>query len=144
MADFYNASMRFYVEHMVDWQRLLELRGGDDVDPDAEVGAYRSILETAGELAASFQPEARAHWSEEATLTSDGGATSPPHIVAAYEKLRAAGLVSTTVSEAYGARAGIALGGFAAIGAALFGWYATRHERAAPAEAEPSEALRVA
>jgi alkylation response protein AidB-like acyl-CoA dehydrogenase len=102
VADFYNASMRFYVENMIDWQRLLELRGGDDVDPDAEVGAYRSILETAGELSASFQAEARAHWAEEATLTKDGGATSPPHIVAAYEKLREAGLVSTTVSEAYG------------------------------------------
>ena len=102
MADFYNASMRFYVDHMIDWSRLLELRRGDDVDPDAEVGAFRSILETAGELAASFQAQARAHWSEEATLTKDGGATSPPHIVAAYEELRAAGLVSTTVSEAYG------------------------------------------
>jgi alkylation response protein AidB-like acyl-CoA dehydrogenase len=102
VADFYNASMRFYVERMVDWRHVLELRGGDDVDADAEVGAFQSILETAGELTASFQADARAHWSEEATLTKDGGAQSPSHILAAYEKLRQAGLVSTTVSEAYG------------------------------------------
>jgi alkylation response protein AidB-like acyl-CoA dehydrogenase len=94
--------MRLYVDRMVDWQTLLALRVGEDVDVEAEVGAYRSILETAAELAESFQAEAREHWADEAALGRDGGAESPPHIRAAYEKLRAAGLVSTTVSDAYG------------------------------------------
>jgi 3-(methylthio)propanoyl-CoA dehydrogenase len=102
VPDFFHASMRFYVDHMVDWRSLLELRGGSGLDVAAEVGAYRSILETAGELAAGFEVEARLHWSDEATLTPDGGAQSPPHIRAAYEQLREAGLVSTTVSETYG------------------------------------------
>lgn len=102
VADYYNAGMRLYVDRLVDWEDLLALRVGDGVDVAAEVGAYRSILETAAELAESFQAEAREHWADEASLTPDGGAQSPPHIRAAYEKLRAAGLCSTTVSDAYG------------------------------------------
>ena len=54
-------------------------------------------LETAGALAESFQADAREHWHEEASLTPDGGAESPPHIRRAYDKLREAGLVSLTV-----------------------------------------------
>jgi alkylation response protein AidB-like acyl-CoA dehydrogenase len=102
VADYYNAGMRLYVDRMVDWESLLALRGGEVVDAEAEVGAYRSILTTAAELAESFQAEAREHWADEAALTEDGGAQSPPHIRAAYEKLRAAGLVSLTTSETYG------------------------------------------
>jgi alkylation response protein AidB-like acyl-CoA dehydrogenase len=102
VADYYGAGMRLYLDRMVDWDGLLALRKGDDADTAAEVDAYRSVLETAAALAESFQADAREHWHEEAHLTPDGGAESPPHILAAYEKLREAGLVSLTVSEAHG------------------------------------------
>jgi len=102
MPDFFVPGMRLYLEKLTDWKSLLTLRQGDQVDVDAELGAYRSILETTASLAESFQPAAREHWSAEAELTEDGGAVSPPHIRAAYQTLRQAGLVSLSVSETYG------------------------------------------
>ncbi len=102
MSDYFGAAMRLYLEHLVDWEALLALRRGERVDLDAELGAFRTILETAAQLAASFEKDARKHWHEEASLTDDGGATSPPHIRAAYDQLRAAGLVSLAVDEKYG------------------------------------------
>ncbi|MCH8082791.1 MAG: acyl-CoA dehydrogenase family protein [Myxococcales bacterium] len=94
--------MRLYLDHLVDWKGLLEIRSGGTADVDAEVGAYRTILETAAALAASFESEARKNWAAEAELTPDGGAQSPPHIRQAYDQLREAGLVSMTVGEQYG------------------------------------------
>jgi alkylation response protein AidB-like acyl-CoA dehydrogenase len=94
--------MRLYLDHLIDWKGLLEIRSGGTSDVDAEVGAYRTILETAAALAASFEPEARKNWAAEAELTPDGGAQSPPHIRQAYDQLREAGLVSMTVGEQYG------------------------------------------
>ena len=94
--------MRLYLDHLVDWKGLLEIRSGGASDVDAEVGAYRTILETAAALAASFESEARKNWAAEAELTPDGGAQSPPHIRQAYDQLREAGLVSMTVGEQYG------------------------------------------
>jgi len=102
MTDYYNSGMRLYLDHLVDWKTLLEIRSGGTVDVDAEVGAYRTILETAAALAASFEPEARKNWAAVAELTPDGGAQSPPHIRNAYDQLREAGLISLTVSERYG------------------------------------------
>jgi len=102
MADYFSSGMRLYLDHLVDWKALLEIRSGGSADVDAEVGAYRTILETASALAASFEPEARKNWAAEAELTPDGGAQSPPHIRRAYDQLREAGLVSLTVSERYG------------------------------------------
>lgn len=102
MADFFGAGMRLYLDKMIDWESLLTLRSGEDVDVEAEVGAFRTILETTAQLAESFQDEAREHWHEEAVLTEDGGATSPPHIRRAYDELREAGLVSLSVTEPYG------------------------------------------
>ena len=102
MPDYFNAGMRLYVDRMVEWPSLLRLRSGEDVDAGAEVGAYRTLLETAAALAESFEPAGREHWAEEASLTPDGGAESPRHIRAAYQKLREAGLVSLSVSDAYG------------------------------------------
>jgi alkylation response protein AidB-like acyl-CoA dehydrogenase len=102
MPDFFGPGMRLYLDRLIEWDPMLGLRQADDVDVEAEVGAYRTILETAAALAESFQAEAREHWAEEAVLTPDGGATSPPHILNAYEKLREAGLVCLTVSDAYG------------------------------------------
>jgi len=94
--------MQLYLDHLVDWKTLLEIRSCGTVDVDSEVGAYRTILETAGAMAASFEPEARKHWAAEAELTPDGGAQSPPHIRRAYDQLREAGLVSLAVGERYG------------------------------------------
>lgn len=102
MSDYFLPTMRLYLDELIDWETLLSLRAGEDVDVEAEVNAYRTVLETTAQLAASFEDTAREHWADEATLTGDGGATSPPHIRAAYEKLRESGLVSLPVSDAYG------------------------------------------
>jgi alkylation response protein AidB-like acyl-CoA dehydrogenase len=102
MSDYFGPAMRLYVDKLVDWEELLTLRRGGEVDVDAEVGAFRSVLETAASLTQSFEEEARAHWHEEASLTEDGGATSPPHIRRAYDQLREAGLVCLSTHEDYG------------------------------------------
>ena len=102
MSDYFTSAMRLYIERMVDWEGLLALRRGDAGDTRAEVGAYRSALETTAALAASFEAEARENWSAEAELTPDGGAEPPRHIREAYAKLRESGLVSLTVSGEYG------------------------------------------
>jgi alkylation response protein AidB-like acyl-CoA dehydrogenase len=102
MSDYFASAMRLYVEHMVDWEALLTLQRGERVDLEAETGAFRTILETAAQLSESFEGPARQHWHDEASLTDDGGATSPPHIRAAYDELREAGLVSLPIGEAYG------------------------------------------
>ena len=102
MTDYFNTGMRLYLDHLIDWKALLEIRSGGTVDVDSEVDAYRTILETAAAMAASFESEARKNWAAEAELTPDGGAQSPPHIRGAYDQLREAGLVSLTVGEQYG------------------------------------------
>jgi len=102
MPDFFVPGMRLYLEKLVDWEALLTLRQGDGVDVEAEVDAFRTILETTASMAESFQPAAREHWFVEAELTPDGAAVSPPHIREAYEKLREAGLISLAVEEPYG------------------------------------------
>jgi alkylation response protein AidB-like acyl-CoA dehydrogenase len=102
MTDYLGTGIQLYLDKLVDWQNLLTLRKGASVDVEAEVGAYRTILETTAALAASFERAARENWEAEAELTPDGGAQSPPHIREAYAKLREAGLVSLPVSEAYG------------------------------------------
>ena len=105
MQSYYTPTMRLYVDDLVDWERLLELRRGGSPDVASEVGAYRSVLETAAQLAESFERGAREHWQEEAERTADGGAQPPRHIRDAYQTLREAGLVSLIVSEAYGGAA---------------------------------------
>jgi len=102
VAEYFNEGMQLYLDRLVDWGELLAIRSGGDVDVEAEVGAYRTVLETAGAMAASFEAEARKNWSAEAEATPDEGAESPPHIRRAYDQLREAGLVSLTVSEPYG------------------------------------------
>jgi alkylation response protein AidB-like acyl-CoA dehydrogenase len=94
--------MRLYLERLTDWPGLFRLWKGGDVDAGAEVGAYRTLLETAAAIAAELEGDAREHWADEGELTADGGAASPPHIRAGYERLREAGLVSLTVAEEYG------------------------------------------
>jgi len=72
VTDYFNAGMRLYLDHLVDWEALLSLRAGEAVDLEAEIGAYRTILETAASLAASFEPEARKNWAVEAEATPHG------------------------------------------------------------------------
>ncbi len=102
MSDYYGAAMRLYLEKLVDWEQLLALRQAGPVDVAAEVGAWRTLLETTAALASSFEKTARARWSAEAELTPDGGAQPPAHIRAAYAKLRDAGLVCLGVDPEYG------------------------------------------
>jgi alkylation response protein AidB-like acyl-CoA dehydrogenase len=102
MADFFVPTMRLYLDGLVDWQTLLDLRLGGEVDVRAELDAYRAVLETTAALAADLQQPAREHWADEARLTPDGGATSPPHIRAGYERLREAGLVCLPIHSDYG------------------------------------------
>ena len=102
MPDYFGAGMRLYLDQLVDWDAWLKLQRGDAVDVAAELGAYRTILETTASLAESFEAPARKNWAAEAKLTEDGGAESPPHIRAAYDELRKAGLICLPVSEAYG------------------------------------------
>jgi len=102
MPDYFGSGMRLYLERLVDWEALLTQRKGEPVDTEAEVGAFRTILETAAALAESFEAPARSDWAAEAELTPDGGADSPPHIRAAYEQLRESGLVCLPVSEDFG------------------------------------------
>ena len=64
MPDFFVPGMRLYLDEMVDWESLLTLNRGDGVDVEAEVAAYRSVLETSAALAESFLPTARENWAE--------------------------------------------------------------------------------
>jgi alkylation response protein AidB-like acyl-CoA dehydrogenase len=102
MIDYLAPAMRLYLEKLVDWEELLALRSGSTLDREGEVGAFRTLLETAAALAQGFERPARENWFAEAELTPDGGAQPPAHIRAAYEKLRESGLVALTVSEEHG------------------------------------------
>ena len=102
MTDYFGTGMRLYIDHLIDWEDLLRLRDGEAVDVEAEIGAYRTILETTAALAAEFEEPARKNWAAEAELTADDGADPPPHMREAYAKLREAGLVSLPVTEEYG------------------------------------------
>ncbi len=105
VSDYFNAGMRLYLEKLVDWEGLLGLLRGEAVDREAEVGAYRSVLETVAALAATFERPAREHWADEAELTPDGGAQPPKHIRAAYDALRENGLIALPIAEEYGGAA---------------------------------------
>jgi alkylation response protein AidB-like acyl-CoA dehydrogenase len=105
MTDYYAPTMRLYVDRLVDWERYLRLRDGGAPDVASEVGAFTTVLETAGRLAQGFERPAREHWEDPAELTEDGGARPPAHIRTAYEALREAGLVSLMVSGTYGGAA---------------------------------------
>ncbi len=102
MSDYFAPTMRLYIDKLIDWESYLKLRNGEVPDVESEVGAFRTVLETAGALAQTFERRAREHWADEAELTEDGGAEPPEHIRKAYEELREAGLVSLLISEEYG------------------------------------------
>jgi alkylation response protein AidB-like acyl-CoA dehydrogenase len=98
---FFNADMEMFVDHRVDWDRLLRLRRGPDVSVSDELDTYKMIMRTAGDVCADIQKDARDHWHEEVRLV-DGQVRLPPHVAAGYEKLRSAGLTCLTLSPEYG------------------------------------------
>src|SRR3990172_2054771 len=102
MIDYLTPAMRLYLDELVDWEDLLALRKGGAVDRESELGAFRTLLETAAAVAHSLERPAREHWFAGGGLTPDGGAAPPAHIRAAYQKLRESGLVALTLSEEYG------------------------------------------
>jgi len=59
VTDYFGAGMRLYLERLVDWEGLLELRRGGAADVPTEVAAYVTLLETTAKLAASFERGAR-------------------------------------------------------------------------------------
>ena len=99
--EFFNSDMQLFVDHRVDWERYLRLRGTDAVNVAEEIDTYKTILRTIGEVCEDIEAGARDHWHEEVTLV-DGRVAVPPHIAAGYEKLRAAGLVCLSLSPAVG------------------------------------------
>jgi hypothetical protein len=123
VKDYFGAGMRLYVDRLMDWEPLLTLRSGEAVDVEAEIGAYRTILETAAALASEFEKPARENWSAEAELTPDGGAVPPAHMRAAYDRLRESGLVSLQTGEEYG--------GYG-VPAIMNGWFLEMISRADP------------
>jgi 3-(methylthio)propanoyl-CoA dehydrogenase len=99
--EFFNRDIELFIDGRVDWARLFRFRRpGEDVNPAEEVATYKMILRTAGEICCDIAQESRQHWHEEVKLV-DGTVVPPPHIVAAYEKLRSAGMVSLTLSPEY-------------------------------------------
>jgi alkylation response protein AidB-like acyl-CoA dehydrogenase len=102
MSDYFAPGMHLYLERLVDWDLLLTLQRGVAVDVEAEVGSYRTILETAAAVTESLEAPCRESWAAPAELTPDGGARPPAHLRSAYDKLRESGFVCLSVSEEYG------------------------------------------
>ncbi|MCA9509907.1 MAG: acyl-CoA dehydrogenase family protein [Myxococcales bacterium] len=101
MGSYLNDIVRTYMDHMIDWESMLRLRKGDDVDVAAEKAALVEVLETAAAICEEIEPEARAGW-ENASRLVDGEVVYPPHVERGYAKLAEAGLISFGVDEQYG------------------------------------------
>jgi len=99
--DFFNADMEFFIDHRVDWQRLIELRRGPDAAAAEEVETYKMVMQTAGDVCADIEAESEGKWHDE-VLLEDGVVKVPAHVASGYEKLRAAGLVCLPMSSKYG------------------------------------------
>src|SRR5262245_17415179 len=99
--EFFHHDMQLFIDHRVDWARYLRWRRSDDVDVGEEVATYKAVLESVGKICEEIAALGQGHWHEEVQLV-DVRVVVPPHIAAGYEKLRAAGLVSMTLSPAYG------------------------------------------
>ena len=101
MASYLSDGILVYLDHLVDWDAYFHASKGPDVDVAAERAALRTVLETCAEVCEEIEPEARQGWEIAAELR-DGEVVLPPHIRAGYERLRDAGLVSTSIAEEYG------------------------------------------
>ena len=98
---FFNADIELFIDHRVNWERMLRFRRGPDVSVSEEVDTYKMILRTASDVCSDIQAGGRDHWHEEVKLV-DGVVKVPAHIAAGYEKLRSAGLTALILSPEYG------------------------------------------
>jgi len=110
MSRYLNDAIQVYLDEMIDWESLLRMSKGEDVDVEAEKAALQEVLETAAAICSEIEPAAREGW-DQASRLEDGEVIYPPHIQAGYDKLREAGLVAFGVREEYG---GFGLPAFAA------------------------------
>ncbi len=101
MAGYLHDGILVYLDHLIDWDSYFQLTKGENVDVGAEKESLRVVLETAAEICASIEPEAREGWENAAEL-KDGEVIHPPHVARGYEKLKEVGLVSFAVREEYG------------------------------------------
>lgn len=100
-AGYLHDGILIYLKEMVDWEAYYRHRKGDDVDVEAERAALIGVLETCAEICQEIEPEARKGWNQPAELV-DGEVVQPPHIRAAYERIRDAGLICLPIREKYG------------------------------------------
>jgi 3-(methylthio)propanoyl-CoA dehydrogenase len=98
---FYNGDMQLFIDHRVDWVRYFQLKRGAEVDSGEEVGTYRTILQTIGEVCEAIESDSRDHWYEEVRLEGPT-VIVPPHIATGYKRLRDAGLICLTLSPEFG------------------------------------------
>jgi alkylation response protein AidB-like acyl-CoA dehydrogenase len=101
MPTYLNDGVRLYIDQLIDWEGYYRWRKGENFDLDSEKAALGDVLETAAQICAEIESEAREGWDVPARL-EDGRVVHPPHIQRGYEKLRDAGLVSFAVEEEYG------------------------------------------
>jgi len=101
MSRYLNDVVRIYMDDLIEWDAMLRMRKGADVDVDAEKAALFEVLETAAAICSEIEPLAREGW-EQASQLVDGEVVYPPHIQAGYDMLREAGLISFGVEEEYG------------------------------------------
>ena len=99
--DYFHEDIRLFLEHRIDWERLMHLRSPDAPDVEEELTTYRSILSTLGDVCEDIAEDARDHWHEEARL-EDGEVKVPPHISSGYGRLRDAGLICMVLEPEYG------------------------------------------
>jgi alkylation response protein AidB-like acyl-CoA dehydrogenase len=103
MGGYLHDVVRLYLDQpgLCDWDDYFRLRKGEGVDAAAERAALREVLDTAAQICAEIEPEARAGWHQAARLEG-GEVVYPEHIRRAIERLTEAGLISYGVEEEYG------------------------------------------
>jgi alkylation response protein AidB-like acyl-CoA dehydrogenase len=100
-SDFFHDDIELFIDHRVDWPRILRLRSAEVVNASDVVDTYKMVLRTLGDICEDIEADARGHWHEEVRLV-DGDVVVPPHIASGYEKLRSAGLVCLGLSPEHG------------------------------------------
>ncbi len=89
--EFFHSDMEFFIDHRVDWERVLPLRDGPETVAADEVDTFRMIMRTAGEVCADIEADSLDHWHEAVELV-DGEVQVPEHVLKGYARLRDAGL----------------------------------------------------
>ena len=99
--EYFNADMEQFIDHRVDWQRYFELARGQTSGVAEEVETFKMILRTIAEICEDIEGPAGERWHEEVRV-EDGKVVVPPHVTAAYDKFKSAGLVCLTINPEYG------------------------------------------